>query len=48
MLSCVEHGNEAVRTYKIIRKKADGVAWSQTLVDKYHLNRDDIKARIKS
>ena len=46
MMSTVEVGNEASRTYKIIRKPADGVAWSVTLVQKYGLTYEKIKARL--
>jgi hypothetical protein len=46
MMSTVEVGNEASWTYKIIRKPADGVAWSVTLVQKYGLTYEKIKARL--
>jgi DNA mismatch repair ATPase MutS len=46
MMSTVEEDNEASRTYKIIRKPADGVAWSVTLVQKYGLTYEKIKARL--
>lgn len=44
MMSTVEEDNEASRTYIIIRKPADGVAWSVTLVQKYGLTYEKIKA----
>ncbi|WP_416346088.1 MutS-related protein, partial [Klebsiella pneumoniae] len=44
MMSTVAEDNEASRTYKIIRKPADGVAWSSTLVQKYGLTYEKIKA----
>ncbi|HFT4321831.1 DNA mismatch repair protein MutS [Klebsiella pneumoniae] len=44
MMSTVEENNDASRTYKIIRKPADGVAWSATLVQKYGLTYEIIKA----
>ncbi|MGK3470854.1 MutS-related protein [Klebsiella pneumoniae] len=44
MMSTVEENNEAARTYKIIRKPADGMTWSATLVQKYGLTYEKIKA----
>ena len=44
MMSTVEENNDASRTYKIIRKPADGVAWSATLVQKYGLTYEILKA----
>lgn len=46
MMSTVENDSQASRTYKIIRKPADGVAWSTTLVQKYGLTHEKIKARL--
>lgn len=43
MMSTVESDGEASRTYKIMRKPADGMAWSTTLVQKYGLTYEKIK-----
>lgn len=34
------------RTYKIERKAAEGIGHASTLVDKYHLNYEEIRERL--
>ncbi|CDZ83435.1 hypothetical protein BN1086_01553 [Citrobacter koseri] len=46
LMSTVEHNNAALRTYKITRKPADGIAWSTTLVIKHGLTYEQIKKRL--
>ena len=46
LMSTVEHNNAALRTYKITRKPADGIAWSTTLVIKHGLTYEQIKTRL--
>ncbi|MCF6173760.1 MAG: hypothetical protein L3J44_08285, partial [Campylobacteraceae bacterium] len=36
------------RTYKIIRKEADGLAYAKSIAAKYHLNYEQILQRIKA
>ncbi len=47
MMSTVDNSDYALRTYKVIRKPADGTAYSTTLVEKYSLTYDKISARLR-
>lgn len=46
MMSTVDDHDYALRTYKVIRKPADGVAYSTSLVQKHGLTYEKIKARL--
>ncbi len=48
MVSTVDEDNPAVRTYKIIRKPADGLAHALWIAKKHHLSYSDILERIPS
>lgn len=48
MASMVSPDNAAMRTYKVIRKPADGLAYALSIAEKYHLTYNALKKRVKS
>jgi DNA mismatch repair ATPase MutS len=48
MVSTVVPDNPAIRTYKIVRKPPDGLAYAMSIVEKYRLTHNHLRERIKS
>jgi DNA mismatch repair protein MutS len=46
MVATVDRENRTLRTFKIIRSRADGLSYAMSIADKYRLSYDHLKERI--
>jgi hypothetical protein len=46
MVSTVDPGNLTERTYKVVRKEADGQSYAMSIAEKYRLTYDMLRDRL--
>lgn len=48
MVAQIEPGNPEIRTFKVIRKPSDGLAYAHALARKYHVSYEEVKERLSN
>jgi DNA mismatch repair protein MutS len=48
VVSAIDRGNPTLRTFKIVRRTADGISYAMTIAEKYRLTYECLKERVKS